>query len=75
MNNYRTGRFIASIVGAAGWVVVAIGFFFFVFRLVRTDIAFWGSAAPLLMLALGGLSLVLLGLVARAVFDIASARK
>lgn len=74
MNNYRTGRWIATLIAAAGWVAAAISAFFFVFRLARTDIAQWATATPFFLLLLGSLSLVLLSWIARAVFDLACVR-
>lgn len=51
-------------------------FLVFGFRLMRTDVAQLGFfVVPFLATQVGGLSLVLLSWIARAVFDIASARK
>jgi hypothetical protein len=71
LTKYRTARAIAAVVSVLGWVAVATGLFFIVFRLFRGGIALLPASPPLLALATIGLVLVLLGWVARAVFDIA----
>lgn len=74
MDQYKTGRILARIIGAIGWLMAAICAFFFVYRLVRTHPATWSESFPLLVMIAVALSLVLLSWIARAVFDMASAR-
>lgn len=71
MSNYKTARIIASIVSAFGWVFAGVALFFIAFRLLRSDVASYAASLPLFVLAGCGLALVLLGWIARAIFDIA----
>ena len=72
MDRYKTARILAKTVSVFGWLIAGIGTFFFLFRLIRMDPATWATSVPLLVLVCGGLSLILLSWIARAVFDIAS---
>jgi len=71
LSNYKTARIIASIVSAFGWIFAAVAMFFTVFSLLRSDVASYAASLPLFVLVAFGLALVLLGWIARAVFDIA----
>ena len=71
MSAYKTSRIVASAVSVLGWAIAAIGMFFGVFRLLRGQEPSIATFIPFLVLAAAGFSLVLLGSVARAVFDIA----
>ena len=71
MSKYKIPRAFASIVSGLGWILAAVALFFAVFRFIRADAASYATSLPFLIPALLGLALVLLGWVARAVFDIA----
>ena len=71
MSNYKTARTIASVVSVFGWIFAVTALFFTVFRLIQTDVASYPASLPFIVLVASGLALVLLGWIARAVFDIA----
>lgn len=72
MDRYKTGRILARTIGVIGWFIAAICAFFFIYRLIGTPPSMWAASFALLAMAGGALSLVLLSLVALAVFDMAS---
>jgi hypothetical protein len=71
LSRYRTARIVALLVSGIGWFAAVAASFFTVFRLARTDVFNWATAFPFAILMAVGFALVLLGSMARAVFDIA----
>lgn len=71
MSQYQAPRVVASVITGIGWLFAAGALFLAVLRVVRSDIAYAATAVPFVFLVAVGLALVLLGWMARAVFDIA----
>lgn len=68
---YKVARAIGNVVVGTGWIAIAVGLFFAVFRMVRGHPGNVATLFPFVIIVVLGLALILLGWIARAIFDIA----